>query len=94
MNLADTSSLLAQLAASLLDEVGVGLAILLTLLGVVLHFYQPRHQMSVEERVKDNKMTEDEARRQIRFYKICAPSVSVLGVVFLAFAFYEIGTSA
>lgn len=91
MSLVDAFPPQAQLAASLLDEASVALAILLTLLGVMLHFYQPRHQMSVEERVKDNKMTEDEARRQIRFYKICAPCVTMLGVVFLAFAFYDMG---
>ena len=50
---------------------------------------QPRHQMSVEERVKDSKMSEDEARRQVRFYRMCAPAVTLIGVMLLSLAIFD-----
>jgi hypothetical protein len=84
--------LLADSAAPFLDEVGVAVATLLTMGGLVLQLYRPRHQMHVEERVKDSRMTEDEARRQIKFYEICAPIVTVLGVVLLSLAIYDMGS--
>lgn len=84
--------ILAEAKPLLLDEIGVVVAVLLTLVGVALHLYRPRHRMSVEERVKDAKMTEDEARRQIRFYDRCAPAVSALGVALLALAILDLAS--
>ena len=78
-----TSVVFAQATNRVFDEVGIGAAILLTLLGTALHWHLPRHRMSMEERMKDGKMTEDEARRQIRFYGWCAPIATVVGVVVL-----------
>lgn len=85
---------LGQMAVTsrLLDEVGVIVAILLTMTGLALHWYQPRHQMSVEERVKDSHMTEDEARRQMKFYRWSAPTVTLLGVALLSLAIYDLST--
>lgn len=81
--------LLAQAQALILDEVGVVIAVLITLTGIVLQFYGARHRMSVEERVKDSKMTEDEARRQIRFYSYCAPIVTLIGATLLVVAILD-----
>ena len=83
--------MLAQAAEMhLLDEVGVGVALLLTLVGLALHLYRPRHRMAVEERIKDNKLTETEARRQMRFYAVCAPTVTLLGVALVILVVYDL----
>lgn len=81
-----------QIASSslLFDEAGMAVAIVLTMAGLALHLYLPRHQMSVEERVKDGNMTETEARRQMRFYRWCAPVVTLLGVALLALTLYDL----
>ncbi len=78
-----TSAVLAQVTTRYFDEAGIGAAILLTLTGMVLHWHLPRHRMSTEEHMKDGKLTEVEARRQIRFYSWCAPIATVAGVVVL-----------
>lgn len=83
------AGLLAQTQALILDEMGVVVAVLITLTGIVLQFYGARHRMSVEERVKDSKMTEDEARRQIRFYSYCAPIVTLIGATLLVVAILD-----
>ena len=82
--------LLAQTQALILGEVGVVVAVLITLTGIVLQLYGARHRMSVEERVKDSKMTEDEARRQIKFYSYCAPIVTLIGVTLLVVAILDL----
>jgi len=74
---------LAQATPRYFDEAGIGAAILLTLTGMVLHWHLPRHRMSMEERMKDGNLSEDEARRQIRFYSWCAPIATISGVVVL-----------
>ena len=81
---------LAQTTSQLLDEVGLAVSILLTLTGLMLHLYLPRHQITVEERIKDNKITEQEARRQMNFYRRCAPTVTLLGVALLLVAIYDL----
>jgi len=70
----------AQVAAPLFAEAGVCAAILLTLLGMVLHWQAPQRRMSLEERLKDGKVTEDEVRRQVRFLNGCARIVMLIGV--------------
>jgi hypothetical protein len=90
MSNVDGSPALAAAHSPLLDEIGIAVAIMLTMVGVALHLYRPRHQMSVEERVKDAKMTEDEARRQMRFYAWCAPAVTSVGIVLLTLAIYDL----
>ena len=84
-----TGALLAQATPRYFDEAGIGAAILLTLTGMMLHWHLPRHRMSMEERMKDGKMTEDEARRQIRFYSWCAPIATVAGVVVLIAVLFD-----
>ncbi|MCX6953284.1 MAG: hypothetical protein NTV51_14115 [Verrucomicrobia bacterium] len=77
------------MSPKLFDELGVAGAILLTMAGLGLHVYRANHRMTVEERVKDSRMTEAEARRQMKFYALCAPVVSLLGVGLLALALYD-----
>lgn len=88
MRLTEIFSLLAQ--SQLLDEMGVGVAILLTLAGIALHLYRPKHLMSVEEQVKDSRITEDEARRQMRFLRLWAPLFTLIGVALLSLAIYDL----
>lgn len=90
MNLADFLPVLAQMPSRLFDELGVAGAILLTMAGLGLHLYRANHRMTVEERVKDSRMTEAEARRQMKFYALWAPVVTVLGVVLLSLAIYDL----
>ncbi len=73
----------AQITPRYFEEAGIGAAILLTVTGMLLHWHLPRHRMSVEEQMKDGKMTEEEARRQIKFYTWCAPIATVAGVIVL-----------
>ena len=88
MRLPEIFPLLAQ--SQLLDEMGVGVAILLTLAGIALHLYRPKHLMSVEEQVKDSRITEDEARRQMKFLRLWAPLFTLVGVALLSLAIYDL----
>jgi len=72
------------------SEAGIGAAIVLTGFGMALHWYQPQHRMSLEERVKDGKLTAEEARRQIMFYNRFAPIATLLGVVVLCFVLLDL----
>lgn len=85
-----THAVLAQAAPRYFDEIGIGAAILLTLVGMILHWHLPRHRMSTEERMKDGKITEEEARRQLRFYSWCAPIATVLGIVVLVAVLFDL----
>ena len=84
------TTMLAQASGRLVDEVGVGAAILLTTLGMVMHWHLPRHRMSMEERVKDGDVTADEARLRIRFYARCAPLATLLGVTVLVYVLFHL----
>jgi hypothetical protein len=83
-------AMLAQAPSKVFEEAGIGAAILLTVAGVVLHWHLPRHRMSMEERMKDGKLTEEEARRQLRFYGWCAPLTTLLGVVVLVVVLFDL----
>lgn len=80
----------AQSQLELFDELSIAVAVALTLIGLALHLYQHRHRMSMEERVKDNKLTEEEARRRIRFYSIWAPAVTLIGVALLSLVIFDL----
>ncbi len=77
-------------AAKVFNEVGVAAAILLTGLGMALHWHQPHHRIALEERVKDGKLTDEEARRQIMFYNRFAPITTLLGVVVLCIVLFDL----
>jgi hypothetical protein len=76
--------------AHAMDGVGIGAAILLTLIGVILSWSLPRKRMSLEEHVKDGDMTDDEARRHLRFYERCAPIATLAGVMVLLYVMYDL----
>jgi Na+/melibiose symporter-like transporter len=88
--LAHASRILAQVDLEIFNELGIAGAVVLTLIGLVLHTYQFRHRISMEERVKDSKLTEAEARRQIRFYQVLAPAVTMIGIALLALAIFDL----
>ena len=71
------------------SEAGLAVALVLTLVGVALHWNQPRHRMSLEELVKDGKVTADEARRQILFYERFAPVATMLGILLLGVVLFD-----
>jgi predicted permease len=70
-------------AMKLVDEFGLGAAVLLTILGMVMHWHLPRHRMSMEERVKDGKISENEANRRVAFFGRCALLTTISGVAVL-----------
>jgi hypothetical protein len=82
--------LLAQVTANFFDELGVGSALLLMLVGMVLHWYAPRMRNSLEELMKDNKVTDAEAQRQIRFAHSCESVATVAGMVVLLAVLYDL----
>jgi len=71
---------IAQTTPRVFDEMGVGAAILLTMVGMALHWRLPGLRMSVEEHVKDGDMTEAQARQRLTFYSRCAPIATLIGV--------------
>ena len=85
-----TAVVLAQAATRFSDATGIGTAILLTVTGIVLHWNQPHHRMSMEERIKDGKLTDDEARRRIRIYSWCASIPMVTGILLLLVVMYDL----
>ena len=89
--LAASGALLAQAPARLINEAGIAAAIVLTVTGMAMSWHLPRHRMSMEERVKDGKLTEAEAERRLRFYGWCAPVATLLGVGVLLVVLFELG---
>ncbi|MSU51050.1 MAG: hypothetical protein EXS37_18500 [Opitutus sp.] len=73
------------------SEFGVASAILLAVIGMVLHWRMPQHRMSMEERMKDGDISEDEARRRIRFYAWGAPVATILGIGMLVLVLFDLG---
>jgi hypothetical protein len=76
-----------QLAEWASAEVGFGVAVALTFSGMLLHWQLPNRQMTLEERMKDGKVTEEQARRALRIWRVCAPIVTGLGIALLLMAF-------
>lgn len=73
----------------LIDEIGLLIVVLITLGGVWLRLYLPRHRMSVEEQMKNNKLTETEARRQVKTLETCATAVTMLGLLLLVMVLWD-----
>ncbi len=82
--------LLAEVPGHVFDGWAIGAAILLTLVGVALNWNLPRRRMSVEEHVKDGDMTEEQARRHLRFYERFAPVVTLVGVAVLIYVLFDL----
>ena len=75
---------LLALSALVWKEIAAGCAVVITLLGVRLCWRAPRYRMSIEERAKDGALTEDEARRKIKFMGWFGPAVTVVGCALLS----------
>jgi hypothetical protein len=85
-----TSAMITQVTDKILDEAGIGVAVALTLTGMVLHWHLPRHRMSMEERMKDGKLTEEEVQRRLHVYGWCAPIATLLGVAVLVVVLFNL----
>jgi hypothetical protein len=72
-----------QLAMPLQQELGLAIAMVLTFLGMVMHWRLPRQRMAMEEQMKDGKMTEMQARRRLRLFNWFAPAVTLTGIALL-----------
>lgn len=77
------SILLAQFASRWNERVGFAGAALLTIAGVALSWHLPRQQMALEEQIKDGDLTEEQARRRLRLYHLCAPIATIAGMALL-----------
>jgi hypothetical protein len=66
-----------------LEEIGLAVGLAVTLLGVLLCWQVPHRRMSLEERVKDGKITEEQAYRRIRRLAWTGPVVTLVGVSLL-----------
>lgn len=75
---------LAAMIVTSREEIAVGIAVVITLIGVRLCWRAPRHRMSIEERAKDGVYTNDEARRRIRFMGWFGPAVTIAGCALFA----------
>lgn len=75
--------------AKLVDEVGLGVAVVLTIIGMAMHWQLPTHRMSMEERAKDGKISEDEAHRRVKLFQRCAIVTTLAGVLVLAVVLLE-----
>ncbi len=80
VHLTKPALLLGAASAHFLDEAGVLIAILITVVGILLRIYLANHRIAVEEHIKNNKMTDTEARRQIKFYETCSYWVTLLAM--------------
>lgn len=74
------------LPTTLLQELAMAAAAVVTLWGAWLCWTAPRHRMSVEERAKDGHITEDEARRRVFFRAKLGPALVIAGVAVLGWA--------
>ena len=86
---AKLTAVFAEIPSPLFDKIGVGAAIALTLSGIILNAYLPQLQTTLEEDAKDSKITNDEARRKIRFYGRCASLMTLVGVLVLVFVLID-----
>ena len=66
------------------QEVGLVAAALVTVLGMWLCWHAPRSRMTLEERVKDGRISSEEARRRIARNQWTGPSVTIIGIALLA----------
>jgi hypothetical protein len=68
------------------QEVGLIAAAMVTVLGMWLCWEAPRSRMTLEERVKDGRISSEEARRRISRNQWFGPLVTVIGIALLAVA--------
>lgn len=70
---------------SMVQDLLLGGATLVTLVGMWLCWGAPRYRMSLEERVKDGKISAETARWRINQSQWLGPVVTTLGVCWLTY---------
>lgn len=65
---------------SLNYEIALGAAVMLTIIGMLLHWRLPQERIAIEEQMKDGKLTEDQGRNRLRIYGFCASLSTIAGV--------------
>lgn len=78
-----------QPSSPLFVDFSLVMAVVLTVMGVTLHLCQPRHRMSVEERIKERRISEVEGRWHLKLYSSLAPITSALGMLLLVLVCLE-----
>ena len=58
-----------------------------SVLGTILQWQLPRRRMSLEEHMKDGKITEVQVVRRLKFHHAFAPFLTICGAVILIAAF-------
>lgn len=66
------------------QEWPVAVAATVMMIGMRLCWRAPRYRMSIEERAKDGKLTEEQARRKIDLMSWCGPATVLTGGGLLA----------
>ncbi len=89
MSQSPTVAMALQFLAPFAEGPGIILPMVLFVAGATLHLYLPHHRMSVEERVKDCLMSAAEARWQLQFLRLSAPTLTLLGLILAAMAIRE-----
>ena len=73
------------------DALRIVTSCVLLAIGAVLGGYSRHYRFTVEQRVKNRQLSEVDARRAIVFFRWSGPTMTVLGVVLLLFAWSETG---
>jgi hypothetical protein len=68
-------------------ELAILVAAVVTLCGVWICWQAPYYRMQVEERAKDGKLTEEQARRRVTHSSWVGPAVVFIGMTALCWAF-------
>jgi len=76
----------AQIMSLQAERMLLAAAVVLTLIGVYLRWNATHYQMSIEERAKDGRISEEQARRRILFSLWCGPLVMMAGFALAAVA--------
>jgi hypothetical protein len=87
MSPASLGAVLARISPFIALEVQIGVGVCLTVLGTLLQWQLPRRRMSLEEHMKDGKITEVQVVRRLKFYHAFAPFLTICGAVILIAAF-------
>lgn len=87
VGLASVGAVLARITPFVALEVQIGVGVCLTVLGTILQWQLPRRRMSLEEHMKDGKITEVQVVRRLKFHHAFAPFLTICGAVILIAAF-------
>jgi hypothetical protein len=65
------------------QEVCLSLAILITLVGVWLHWHMHHYRMGAEEAIKERKLSADQVDRRLMILKHAANTLTIVGMILL-----------